>query len=301
MKNRIGLKAPLLGILGGLALFPVQLAEAQDSNQADRLKACQSQRVVLLPGRISQFRVPGHEFIQKGDEGIIEAAFGKTASITAIIGPTTNPRLLVKLDGSDQSLEALPSYEGLGFSSALARAQTFVGRRLWTTGAQSFATSKAEVDDYLSGKPRGLSLKPATPLTIRAVEWGTVNVPIVFRVETGDGRMGLWPIDTSRPLDTACLFSYGAQSARPWNPETDGYLAQDPRVTFASWGQAAWKLIENGEVAVGMSQPMLTVVCGQSLERVGSILSGGASEEVWQCSSRTRRFVMRDGKVLRFE
>ena len=78
-----------------------------------------------------------------------------------------------------------------------------------------------------------------------------------------------------------------------------GFLTQDPRKTFTQWSEASWKLITSGEVAIGMSDDMLKVTCGPSLNRVGAILSGNESEDLFECNGG-RKFVMKGGKVVRF-
>jgi hypothetical protein len=301
MKLIIPTTTAVLGLL--LTRHPT-LARAQSPSEADRLATCQRQTVMLLPGQIGEFRIPGHQFVLTGsaDESTIKNEMGKLASIVGTTGKPDDRRLLVKVQGTGTTLEVLPWYQSLGFPSELETARALVGRRLWTTGRTKLLASTADLERYNAGNwPNEVVLKPGTEIAITSVEWGTTQHPIIMHVATPDRKVALWPLSESNPVDLTCRFFPFAAGKKAWTPASDGYLSVDPHKTFAAWGTAAWRLIEAGDVAIGMSKDMLDILCGQSLSRVGAILGPGEPEDLWQCESGGKRFVMKGGKVIRFQ
>jgi hypothetical protein len=82
--------------------------------------------VFLLPGRVGHFGIPGHQFIQKGDEPIIDGAIGKIASIIAIGGPDTDLKFIILVvSGAARVLsrQELPSRQNVPSRPAFALAR----------------------------------------------------------------------------------------------------------------------------------------------------------------------------------
>jgi hypothetical protein len=56
---------------------------------------------------------------------------------------------------------------------------------------------------------------------------------------------------------------------------SDRFYLEDPRKLHPDWEDNIWRLIESGEVTVGMSEEMARMACGWQMKSTGSVLAGG--------------------------
>ncbi len=233
---------------------------------------------------------------------MIKDAIGKSGTVVGTApdagGGPGDSRFVVKFKDSAQSLEVIGNYETLGFSSELEKAKQFIGLQLWTTGLNRFMSSVKDLEQYYSWQWQPVIATPASKVTIEGVEWGSVQFPIVFHIRTGDGRAALWPIQRARPFDLTCRFD---SSIRERDVVSDRWGVLDAGSTQDVHPMERGVLETHHErrIAIGMSDDMLKVTCGPSLNRVGAILSGNESEDLFECNGG-RKFVMKGGKVVRF-
>ena len=78
-----------------------------------------------------------------------------------------------------------------------------------------------------------------------------------------------------------------------------GLYSEDPHKLYPRWSKAVWELIEKGEIAIGMTEKMAEVACGEPLSREGSVLSSGdVVSVIYDC--HYKKFIVVNGKVARY-
>lgn len=209
--------------------------------------------------------------------------------------------IVIQLDKTVEKIVAEDD-KGLGFHSELEAAKRLVGRSLWAKSEYNTITPTSDPCRYFS-KDERLPLKKLQKVTVTRVEFGDYEQPIIFFARTDDGREGqVYPLHKKTYFDEKFHELKNYSGASYYSEE---FLLDDPRKLHPTWSAAVWKLIENGEVAIGMTEEMVKLACvnsmvGGKLQEDGFVLSLSGSEisTIYKCSGK--RFLIEKGKVTKY-
>jgi hypothetical protein len=93
---------------------------------------------------------------------------------------------------------------------------------------------------------------------------------------------------------------YTSDPSSAWEPKKD-FFGVDPKRLFIHWSKNIWQLIENEEIAVGMTEAMLDVACRYRINKGFIIQSDGTNGKLFECHTNkyTKRVVIQNGKVTK--
>jgi hypothetical protein len=246
--------------------------------------------------REQEHRLPLNKYA--GQTGIIVDAkrVGKVTSLTSV----TND-IVIQLDKAEGRIVAKDE-SGLGFHSELESAKELTGKSLWTKSKYTTLAPTSDSCKYFSEDQR-LRIKKLQKLTVIRVEFGDYEHPVIIFAKTDDGQEGqIYPFQKNTFYDEKfhglSKYSYPDYFSRT-------FLFEDPRKTHPSWGNAIWKLIEEGEVAIGMTEEMVKLACVESmvdgkLQEKGFVLSPSGDEMSPICECSGKKFILEKGKVTKY-
>jgi hypothetical protein len=148
-----------------------------------------------------------------------------------------------------------------------------------------------------------LRIKKLQRLSVTRVEFGDYEQPVIIFAKIENGQEGqIYPFQKRTFYDEKFhgLSKYS-------NPDyyLEYFLFEDPRKVHPTWGNAIWKLIEEGEVAIGMTEDMVKLACVDSmvngeLQGEGFVISPSGEEvsPIYKCSGR--KFIVEKGKVTKY-
>ncbi|MBZ5538174.1 MAG: hypothetical protein LAO31_19650, partial [Acidobacteriia bacterium] len=213
----------------------------------------------------------------------------------------TTPEIVIQLDKTGEKI-VTDNEHGMGFHSELDAAKGLIGRSLWPK--TRFATIAVTTDPCrYSVSDERLSLKKLQKVTITRVEFGEQNNHIFIFVKTDEGREGPLYVSGGIVFDENFhgLEKYVSMGA----PFSQEFFLDDPRKLHPTWSEAIWKLIEEGNVAIGMTEEMVKLACvdsmsGGKLQEEGFVISPSGNEisTTYKCSGK--RFVIEKGKVTTY-
>jgi hypothetical protein len=251
-------------------------------SREEKLASWKGQRVVLLPGQYIAGLFP------EGKERDYSASLPlsylhKPGTIVEVLHPSDKePGLLIELDGSKERVVA-KSDLFVGFEAEFQRAESFVGKTLWTKG--QLVLQEAGADPTNSNDRRYLPVAPAQNVVVSSAGWGVHWNPVFLRLTLPDGRQGDFYFGTRRCLDERFHVSSESDTAvcegGSWRLSTNFFEA-DPHRLYASWDQGIWRAVEKGIVGVGMSKEMVLVACGE-LEESGVMVVNNKSNPIYSC------------------
>lgn len=201
---------------------------------------------------------------------------------------------LVALDGSGEKVVVRngdPDDPDLGFFAEMELARSYVGQSVWRKQAWDALHSYVGQSD--SG---GVPVKHTQRMTVSRAEWRTDSndspaIVLWFKSDTGQ----------EAPKHADCNFDdkFAIKHRYLCFSDTDDfYYFEDPRAKFPNWPRQIWQLIENQEVAVGMTEDMAKLACAPRMERAGVILSGDALDIIYRGCNK--KFVIAGGKVTKY-
>ena len=215
---------------------------------------------------------------------------GKSGSVIALRPDhpgSEKPLLAVALDGTAEKIAfCVPSH--LGFVTELEAARAYVGKTVWNKGKIRLST---DCSSFQQHEKTAFDVPNAQPLEVVAAEWGTDDRPVLLTLRTATGQQGCYYSNAH----FLARFAIGSHQERPY---MNRFYSQDPRKQHAQWPAATWALIEKGQVAIGMTQKMAEVACGENLVEVGAVLSPTGSATIYQgCGTK---FLVDGGKVTKY-
>jgi len=293
-----------LGFLAALLVVATTSVTLTAQTRDEDVLRLNGTKVFLLPGDNGEFRIPGHQLIDKVDGPIIDGCLGKTAVFQASKGKN-GLSVSVRVDGTGQVLTMIDAFYGsIGFFPNLESARALAGTELWNLGTLELGNPAEDQTKYRDSGYKYVTVGPVTKLKIVGADWGWRDFQIVLRLTTSDGKTGLLPIrggESGGCFDLAYCPNRLVTRTKAWSPADNQFLNKDPHITFPAWSKDTWTLIQKGAVAVGMTEDMLKLACGSSYSYVGAILSGtGEGSSIYECAAN-RRFTMKSGKVTGFQ
>lgn len=213
-----------------------------------------------------------------------------------------DPRMewLINLDGSTEKVVARSGpNEIVGFFAELESAKALIGRSLW-----------------IRGKPRWdldppIEVKNTQRVTVTRAEWKALK----FGARYASGSI-LLCVKTDIGKESCILDDYGYVEPRlqggyfdprfQWDPyrnfpylRDEAFYFEDPHKKFPKWSKQIWELIEDQEIAIGMTEDQARVACGANLSRAGVVLSSpDGSGVIYSCGGR--KYLINNGKVIKF-
>lgn len=233
-----------------------------------------------------------------------------TISEVTLLGETVHgyPKfnLVITLDGTGEKIEGSNdnlmgfNFWRLGFFSEREAAKKLIGVSFWVRGFLQLerppSTSITASGPFLVGNTQ--------KVTVSGVEWSSsFKLPYTARAvalcfRTALGQEGCW-LGSPNCFDNRFQYDHD-DCVNPEDPSSlHGLYSEDPHKLFPGWSKAVWELIESGEIAIGMSEKMAEVACGDPLGREGSILSSGdAVLPIYNCGGK--KFIVVNGKVAKY-
>jgi hypothetical protein len=284
--------AAALVLLQGAASPPAPMSDEQ------KQQAWTNEPVILLKDPHTPFKFIGegsgfgdgtYQFHVLGQpkQGLPHASYaGRTGTIVELKkGRREHFDLVIRLDGSGELIVGSSGY--LGFASDLKAAQSLLGKPLWAragAGLRKPTTSPSSIPD--------VTFKNAERVVVSKVEPGPPFNAILLCATNGAGQEGCAHLTHFEPR-FAPLKNVSS------NKEVGMFFhSKDPREQHKSWSAAIWKLIEEQEVAIGMTEEMALLACGVSAKRAGAVLAGDAVSPIYQCGDR--KFLVEGGKVTKY-
>jgi len=135
-------------------------------------------------------------------------------------------------------------------------------------------------------------------VTIQAVELGHHLQPIYLLLKTDTGQEGwLTGWDGYDHFDSK--FHITKELAGVPNLHyTFRFHAEDPHKLHPDWKPPVWKLIEDSEIAIGMTEEMAKMACGRTIRTAGFVLTDGESSPIYLC--HYKKFLVEKGKVTKY-
>jgi len=215
----------------------------------------------------------------------------------AKLSRSRRPKLVIRLD-DDGELVGWCSDNAIGFLAEMEAANDLVGRQLWTKKAK-----------YLSPDCEPASERKRTrhiePVVVTRVDWsyarewqpdGLRDATIELWLRSAAGTEGC--LETlSVPGLTFLDRFYRHTTVGP----DDLFYSADPRKSHPTWKPVVWDLLMQGEVAIGMTEEMVAVACGGSLEKArkdGMVLGESGIATIYGCGGR--RFLLENGRVTKY-
>lgn len=210
--------------------------------------------------------------------------------------------IIIQLDNTGEKLVGKDD-RGLGFHAELEAARRLIGSRLWAKSRYNTIAPAVDLCRRFSDDER-VKLKKLQSITVTAVEFGDYEEPIVMVARTDAGREGrIYLLGARGYFDES--FHRLQRSSSGGEPFSRSFLSDDPRKAHPGWSDAIWRLIEEGEVGVGMTEDMVNLACvdsmaGEKLQSEGFVISPSGDEvsTIYKCSGK--RFIIEKGKVTRF-
>lgn len=214
---------------------------------------------------------------------------GKTGTIVELKqGRGRHSDLVVRLDGSGEQIVGSSGH--LGFASDLKAAQALVGKTLWSRGSRQLVRPGRSRNSYSAEDH--VKLKNTEKVTVSKVVWGAPYHPIVVCATTSAGQEGCAHLTHFEPRFAPL------ENVTPSFDVEAAFFSSDPRKDHPTWSAAIWQLIQDDEVAIGMTEEMARFACGPALERSGAVLSGGTVSPIYKCGNK--RFLVEGGKVTKY-
>jgi len=221
---------------------------------------------------------------------------GKTGVIIESIPESRSPdrkmAITIALDGTNEKIVfCYPSH--LGFFAELEYAKSLIGQEVWAKGKLKLSDDCSSFTKWDRGK---IEVAITTKLVVTRAEWGHANRKIVLFFKTEANQEGCLA-DRGYFLDKYTLKElYGNLSPHYMSQ----FYLQDPHKQFPSWSLNIWKLIEKGEVAIGMTEDMARLACGGEMKATGFILSSSGEETstIYECGNK--KFLVEKGKVTKY-
>jgi hypothetical protein len=205
---------------------------------------------------------------------------------------------LVALDGSGEKVVVRQDYS-LGFFAEMEIAKSLIGKSLWKKGywpeyienwknTQKLTVSRAE---WYKGK----------------AAWDCSSIYLCFKADQGKDQClepcAFFGNERGGYIDPR-FHSPGNGYRRPFLNDSL-FFFEDPHKTYSRWPAGIWALIENREVAIGMTEEMVKVACGDDgYRRLGAMISPSNVGTIYEgcIGSRSgfQRFLMENGKVTKF-
>ena len=197
---------------------------------------------------------------------------------------------IVQIDDSGEKLAVLGLVR---FPAELEIARGYVGRMVWAQGSIEVQGSYGQWPR--SGTSR-FRVANTARMTVSRADWDSpFSSRIYMCFKTDDGREG-------------CVDDNGCFDARFWREECThlfdmywrhavNFYYSDPKKAHPGWPKHVWNLIEQSEVAIGMTQEMAKVACG-GLGQRGAILSDRGSGFIFEGCGR--KFLVDGGKVVKY-
>jgi len=185
---------------------------------------------------------------------------------------------------------------GVAFDVELDLARKLVGQAIWANGPQSLSRPENLCNDR-QGQDR-VEVRNLQRLSVEAAGFGTNQEKILLRVRTDDGREAVldnW--DGEVYFDSR--FHLTDRAGRP-GLLANSYHTTDPRRSNPTWTAAIWRLIENGEVAINMTETQAKMACGSEIEAVGFQITANSDDvsTIYECGKW--RFLVEKGKVTKY-
>ena len=283
--------------------------EKREVSDAEKILKWKGENITILgtkplwcPARSND--EPPFSFKQYDDKGK-----GKPQSVNKYAGQMgvivdTRPgplgsEIVIQLDKTGEKIVSSITM-GIAFNAEMEVAKGWLGRSLWSKGAQTLAPGS---NDYVcrDGISKGdrVEIKNLEKLTITRVEFGTHAQKTYFLAKTDDGREG-W-LDGWEGYDyIEEKFHLKSQFGVRIGPYADRFYFEDQRRVHSGWSPNIWKLIDDGTVAIGMGEDMAKLACGRSIRAIGLVIAdpGGELSTIYDCSGQ--RFLVEKGKVTKF-
>lgn len=218
---------------------------------------------------------------------------GKTASVIEAAMSGGTPNLVLQMaDGSK-----LRAFGDIGFHAELEAAKALLGKTFWSKGVHQLVSEA----DFCTGRYKlpaegYIEVPNLGALTIEAVEFGNESQPVFLKVKTGDGRSGWYTGHrTSTYFDERFSKNTKAFSGSFWN--------EAPQKKYPTWSVNVWKLIQAGQVAIGMTEEQVLSACGGVIRAVGFNIMGDETTIIYRCENGApgqREFVLAAGKVKEY-
>jgi hypothetical protein len=280
-------------------------SEEQEMTGEENIAGWKGEKVIFLPYPVYETHTVEHfgvcsaatyfHLASNPSEKLLTRDYvGRTGTIKEAKKVGYRVKLRIVLDESGE--EIIGCGEGpLGFFSELKAAKQMVGRTMWAKGGLNLVTDFDPETPRNTGKTSWV--KNTKRVLVTKVEWGSERDPIHFFVRTDDGLEGfIFYFGTTRvSFDDRFCFA-------PCRSPELLFFNEDPRTQYTEWSDAIWELIENGEVAVGMTEEMVRLACpGGKLRKFGSLLSDDSQSvaPIYLCFPTMQRFTIENEKVTR--
>lgn len=273
----------------------------------ERLKGDKGQKVILV-GRYDYKKWEIAGFVEgfhregklSGDAQEIELSksyVGKTGIIRDVVedkeehkggGHTITTKYVIVLDGSGERI--LADTGSVGFFSEMEVLRNYIGRPVWAKGKIEL------IKDFVLGmtddqiEARTFSVNNIQKLIVTRAEWGNYFCDVFLCFTTERGQEGcLFP--------SSCRFSSVFNERRIY---LQHFYVEDPHRKFPDWSKTVWGLIENEEVAIGMTEDMVKLAC-RRLGKFGTVLSlTDPSDSGVIYEGCGRKFLIAGGKVTKY-
>jgi hypothetical protein len=308
-------------LLSVLVLFVTPVANALQTGDQPKPKMSDTEKVLTWKGERVYFLKPfqpdntiytwcePEKRLPTGRYG------GRTGVITAV---TLFPERVVtpgKLNHGAYRLDV--SFEDNGEAISICNVAAFVflagleagkraaGEALWIKDREDIL----ECSTVLNFSPAGIrgatkvsAVGYAGKLVFTSIELGNERDAYLFHVRTESGQEGcldveFWNGNYRMGLDERFHLegSDGLMDRSFW----DYFYSQDPHKLHPDWKPSIWQLIDQGKVAIGMTQQMAEYACGGGMEEAGVALddSGGVAT-FYECHDR--KFLVEKGKVTKY-
>lgn len=220
---------------------------------------------------------------------------GQTGLIVEAVMGSYEPEVVVQLDKTAEKI-VTKGNDGFASQSELETAKGLLGRSLWSRGPNSLALKDSVCVE--STKRDRFDLKNLQRVTITAVELGHHLQPIYLLLKTDDGKEG-WLTGWDGYDHFDGKFHLTSELAGVPNLHyTFRFHTDDPRKLHPDWKAPIWKLIENSEIAIGMTEEMAKMTCGRDIRTAGFVLSGGDTSPIYLC--HYKKFLVENGKVTKY-
>lgn len=189
-----------------------------------------------------------------GQTGVVleSKRVGKVTSRTSI-----TIDIIIQLDKTGEKIVA-KNDEGLGFHSELESAKRLIGRSVWAKSQYNTLTPTMDPCKNLAEDQR-LPISKHQKVTVTRVDFGDYEQPVILFGKTENGREGqIYTFQKHTYLDDKF---HGLEKYSFPRYYSEFFLFNDPRKMYPTWSNAIWKLVEDGEVAIGMTADMVKLAC----------------------------------------
>ena len=235
----------------------------------------------------SEKRLPAGKYV--GQTGVIVEAAMKNSVL---------PEIVIQLDKTGEKV-VCQGDKGLGFQSELELAKEMVGRSLWSRGPQTLTPDHQLCQDLMARSESRVPLRNLQKATITRVEFGHHLQPIYLLLKTEDGKEGwLTGWDGYDYFDERFHITPG-RGVGTYH-YSHRFHTEDPRKLHPDWKDSVWKLIENGEMTIGMTEEMAKLACGRGIKPVGSLAPPPSDEtsSIFECGCD--KVLVEKGKLTKY-